>query len=162
MNILATIGFRLKGGKKVPQAFFFPDGSHFYLIIWTFIKGKKLRNNRRTISPANISNNSRKVGLITRKSPSETTSQLSRSMGCTITVSTNPTKFTTQKILISKLFLMKGEIDQCTCFSFELIGTRESIQIFASPSTIIQSHFSQEQFEEWIIAASACEGEHNS
>ena len=45
----------------------------------------------------------------------------------------------------------KVEMDKGTCFPFELIGTRELIQIFASPSTISWSHFfSQEQFEEPI------------
>ena len=74
--------------------------SSFFLIIQTFIKEKKLGNNiRRTINPANINNTSREVGLITRKGPSKTTSQLSRSMSFTIIVSTNPTKYTTQKAL---------------------------------------------------------------
>jgi len=130
-----------------------------FLIIRTFIKEKKkkkLRNNLRKIDPANISITSTEVILITGKGPSKTTSQLNRSMSYTITVSTNPTKSTTQKfLLISKLFLIKVEMDQCTCFPFELIATSESIQIFASPSTIIRSLFStiirSHEYPNWLL-----------
>ena len=39
------------------------------------------------------------MNLLQEKLPSKTTSQLSRSIDCIITVSTNPTKFTTQKTI---------------------------------------------------------------
>ena len=147
---------------------FFSFFFFFFFFVWiirTFITRTFLRNNRRTISLANINNNRKEVGQLQEKDFLRLLANLAETWATPLQSLLIQQKLQLKKLLlISKLILMKVEMDQCTCFSFELIGARESIQIFASLSAIILSHFFSRAI--WkahrTVATSACKGEHNS